>query len=435
MARLTSAPTTITIVTSTPDWGPTVGQFATVSLANPSSVDPDPTNTAVYRGDGTGFAAIWNVWCGGAFAPTLGAYGSLLCFGGGNRAYDGNEVVAYDVAARRWSLLSQPAPYGSVTSGDSNSVNVNVDTNGSWPNGTPFPNHTYFGIEFLPAEAGGGTLGSFVFMGHPQNSVHITSNNLWRFDLALRTWTRWLMPYNFGEYQSNGLAYDSKRKGLWLVAPNRDVSYYSLCLWFIDVKAQTVTKVGLNSVGGNMGPEFYYSAPCYVASRDCIVLPKGAGSPSLDIVAIDLSGLVVSAGQMVPTITIQQSGTKCPSLWCYPSGGAPDDEKYLNYASGDRLEYCSHDGNLYALNMYAGSSCELYRLSPPAGALTGTWTWTHETLSPKSGESLALKASTVGTVTDKQLMGRMRYVPLLKSFVISDDSTLPAQLLRPAAFL
>jgi len=62
------------------------------------------------------------------------------------------------------------------------------------------------------------------------------------------------------------------------------------------------------------------------------------------------------------------------------------------------------------------------------------WNRAEQTLSPKNGESLALRATTVSTVADKQLMGRLRYVPSLKSFVISDNSTLPAQLLRPAAF-
>jgi hypothetical protein len=87
------------------------------------------------------------------------------------------------------------------------------------------------------------------------------------------------------------------------------------------------------------------------------------------------------------------------------------------------------------LDQYAGASgCVLYKLAPPAGALSGTWTWSHETLTANAGESLALRANTSGTVGDKMLFGRIAYVPGIKSFVISDASNLKAQALRPAAF-
>lgn len=76
----------------------------------------------------------------------------------------------------------------------------------------------------------------------------------------------------------------------------------------------------------------------------------------------------------------------------------------------------------------------LYKLTPPTGAVSGTWTWSNETLTANAGETLALRANTSGTVGDKMLFGRIAYVPGIKSFVISDASNLKAQALRPAAF-
>jgi len=246
------------------------------------------------------------------------------------------------------------------------------------------------------------------------------------------------MPNNFGQFYNNALAYDPSRPGLWLAAPNSAVSSSNIRLWFIDFVAQTVTQVGIDSAGAGAGVDFYYPALTYVPEKDCLVLVKsGSGLP---LICLDLSGLgsTITAGEVCTSHTITQSGTKCPSVWAYPDGTAPSsptDLTYLNYASNDRLEYCERDGKLYALDLYSGTTdAILYSLAPPSGAVTGTWTWASETLTAQSAEALALRASTMGDVRDKPLMGRLRYVPELLSFVLTDAADLPVQLLRPAAF-
>jgi hypothetical protein len=358
--------------------------------------------------------------------------GSLLMFGGGHFAYDGNEVVAYDVAERVFKRLSDPAPYNTLNSGDSDTVNVLVDINGSFPNGTPFPNHTYMAPVFLHPEAGGGALGSFVTLCHPQTGVNITKHNFWSFDLQRRTWSRWPSPYTHGQY-ANGLAYDPSRKGCWMVAP--DSVWGSLKqLWFVDFINRRVTPINLAGSGASgsaIASGIYLPGPCYLAARDCLVIPvDGAG---LNLLCIDLNGLTPGSGSnTASTHLISQSGTKCPSLWMFPNGGGS--ETWQNYTAANCLEYCPRDGSLYSLNMHVGNTCMLFKLSPPAGALTGTWSWSNETLSPRSGESLALRANTVATVLDKPLMGRLRYAPAISSFVFSDNANLPAQALRPRAF-
>jgi hypothetical protein len=53
----------------------------------------------------------------------------------------------------------------------------------------------------------------------------------------------------------------------------------------------------------------------------------------------------------------------------------------------------------------------------------------------QSGEALALLNNTVAKVADKHLYGRFRYVPGIRSFILSDHSDMPAQALRPRALL
>jgi hypothetical protein len=415
-----------------PAWVPSAGKFASVSTSNPSSADPDPTNVAIYRG-GNGFDALWLVWTGGAFAPAVGAYGSMLLFGGGNHAYDGNEVVKYDIAARTTSLLSQPDLYSSdpATGGTAD----NVDQYGAWPNGNPFPPHTYCTVEWIPQSAGVGALGAFVMLGHWQNNTddNITTTQLWKYDISAGTWSRRQLQDGSMYVNYGGLCFDSSRNGLWILMPicgSGTVAGTGLQkLYFYSYNTDTLTQVtmaGTAISGGSITGGLYLVAPEYHAGRDCIVLPKvGSG---LDLVCIDLAGLTVGVGS-ANAFTVTQSGTKCPSMWL------PSDDPTIPYGSNGRFAYCSADGAMYVLNQYEGGACKLYKLTPPVGAITGTWTWSNETLTAQNAEALALRGDTYGEVADKVLMGRFRYVPLLKSFAITDGSALPVQLLRPAAFI
>jgi hypothetical protein len=429
MARLTSSPTTV-VVTNIPAWVPAPGKFANASLDFPAAADPDPNSSAIYRGV-QGFAAVWTVWNSGVYAPTVGTYGSMLFFGGANRAYDGNAIIAYDIAARTHRRLSEPALYSSLTeiSGDSNTVNANVSVDGGYPNGTPFPCHTYMLPTFLPSDAGGGTLGSWVYMCHIQNNVRILYPNFWRFDLSARTWSRWRSPYLHGVFNLNGMCYDSTRKRLWLIAPGPVNEYGARALWMVNMVNSSETQVMLSggATSGNTYASTYAASqpgPVYIPERDCLVHVGGGGN---HLICTDLSGVAADGSGTAVAHVITQSGTACPSLWNNMGFG-------LESVGG--LEYCSYDGNLWVLNQFNGTAvAQLFKLTPPAGALTGTWTWSSEILTSISGETLALRASTSGTVGDRCLWGRFRYVPPLKSFIWSDAKDLRVQMGRPRAFL
>lgn len=412
--------------TFVPAWVPAAGKFGDASTNEPDDINPDPTDTAVYAGV-TGFASIWTAWGGGCFAAGLGSRGSLLMMSGGNRAYDGNGIVRFDVESRLFSMQTSPAAYSSLeeVSGDNATTNVNVSTSGGFPNSTPFPVHMYSGVCYVPEAGGGGTSGSWVHASHWQNNVNITKTVLWRCNLQSGAWSSVELQAVSAYANYLGMCYDSTRNGIWLLFPTTQFGLQRLAFYSYNTATLTeVTMSGTGTSGGAILPDgLYMVAPEYMPNKDCIVLPKnGTGLP---VVCIDLSSTVIGTTNTADVFNVTQSGTKCPSMW--DSSGTPQSQ------AGFR--YCSEDGGLYVLDQYAGASgCVLYKLQPPSGALSGTWTWSNETLTANNSESLALRANTSGGVGDKMLWGRLQYVPSIKSFVMSDASNLRAQALRPSAF-
>ena len=409
-----------------PLWVPDPGKFATVSTGNASTADPDPTNAAIYAGS-NGFESVWIAWSGGVYAPTIGTYGALLMYGGGNQTYDSNAILAYDIGTRTFSLLATPtAAHSYVTYGTADSSNTYVDTDGGFVGFTnkPMPIHTYAASAFLPAAAGGGTLGSYVYVTHNQNKVRIMNTVMWRFDIALATWSKQTIWTGVSYTERMGIVYDPTRLGVWLIcSPPGDgdagggsgsakLYFYS---WVTNT-SQEVTMAGSGTTSGQMNRGMYVSVFEYVQSKDCIIFVAAANS----LMCIDLAGYTTGAGPVTVT-EVTQTGTACPSLW---------------NTTGDSIDkpvYCSEDGALYALNMFAGTTnAALYKLTPPVGVVTGNWAWSNQTLTPQvGGTALALRASTMVTVQEKTFQGRFRYVPALKSFVFSDGRNLPAQMLRP----
>jgi hypothetical protein len=190
----------------------------------------------------------------------------------------------------------------------------------------------------------------------------------------------------------------------------------------------TIVEVTLSG-GATAGGRFQSSGldpnqpgPAYVPGRDCIVFPCGNNN----VICVDVSGVNDTGTGTAMAHYIAQSGTACPSLW-----------NNLGYGpqSIGGLEYCSYDGNLWALNQFNGTTvAQLFKLTPPTGALSGTWTWSNESLTSTNGEALALRNSSPTTIGDISIMGRFRFVPALKSFVWSDAKDLRVQMGRPSSF-
>lgn len=427
--RAVSTATTITVNSSAlPSWVPAPRQFADASTNNPRVIDDGP---GAWSGT-QGFGAIWGTWNGAVYAPTLGTYGSMLFFGGGHDGYFGNEIVRYDIQARTWSYQRTRSPVivDLRFTGDSDSVNVAIDTNGAWSDGTPYPNHTNSAIEFLPSSLGGGTLGSFMFVGHDQSNVNISRRDAWTCDLSTGQWTRHPLSWagdSMAFLDLFHMTYDSLR-GIYWIGGSGIGNLYT-----IDPSNSFAMTRVTRASGGNFGPGYFLGME-YCAAKDCLVITTRRDVTGAlrneNMVVVDLSGYTLG-NSTAPAASMIYTGTACPSLWGGQSSGA----SYQNYMAADRLVDCSQDGNMYALNLYTTGTCTLYKLTPPVGsALTGTWVWTNEVLEAKSGEALALRNLPYSQLDDARLYGKMRYVPAIKSFLLSDSADKKAQALRPSNF-
>lgn len=423
--RTVSTSTSVVVNDNTlPSWAPTQGQYANISLLTAeatSGVNPCPANNCPYTMN-EGQSAIWRDWNGGVYVPTYGALGSMLLHGGGHWGYSGNEVLRYDIATRAWSRLTNPSNYGFNKDGwvpfEKAPPSV-VNSYGAFPDGNPNPLHYYNNFEYVPSDAGGGTMGSIVFMHRMNSNSTVTDPRWWRFDIATLAWSTGPTcikassgPSANGN-QYVGITYDSLRKGIWRQDINSDTNSNGLS--FYDLATGNQYDVPLNS-----GNSFSLGRPgsgmvSYNAARDCLVVFYFVGSTP-QLACVNLSGFTLGVSPFAPTHQITQSGTGY-SLLTGGTGYPP------------LLEWCPYDGNYYCINWPNDS--RLYKLTVPA-TLTGTWVWSSELLSPKSGTSaVAFEARS----SDNGLFSRFRYVPALKAFVWTDGIDLAVQAGRPSNFV
>jgi hypothetical protein len=185
------------------------GHWAAVSGEN-SADDVDPKRdananrefprTPIYEGN-SGYPAVWQAWSGGAYAPDLGACGSILHLGGGPD-YRGNAVIALNVCggssgAPLWQRLSDPY---------TGAIKVPL-LSGAYPDGTPAPPHTF---DLLTYDSVGKSLVLLEAYGGLASAEW--SSTAWAFDLATR---RWRGPFAHKGASYGVSAYDSKRKLIW----------------------------------------------------------------------------------------------------------------------------------------------------------------------------------------------------------------------------
>jgi hypothetical protein len=184
--------------------------LADVDPADDPKLNPNHPRSAPWRGS-TGQASVIDAWNGGAFAPDLGRYGSLLLYGGGHGNYFGNEVYAFDLESGRWSRLSDP--YVASTE-----QLVARYEQGAFPDGSPLPPHTYDYVEYDP-----GTRRMLVLRGLQQLRVPgngVSAGSPHAFDLASR---RWLRGATHGAPVISGgfSAYDPVKRVHWTASPGK----------------------------------------------------------------------------------------------------------------------------------------------------------------------------------------------------------------------
>jgi hypothetical protein len=429
---------------------PAAGKFGDVSIANASTIDPENgIGTQVYHAN-NGFEGTWIAYAGGAYASGLGTLGSMLFFSGGNGAYDGNGVVRYDIATRTFSMHTQPDNTGvyrtstgatssnSTHSLDSDAVNDRVGLAGhyikdgfgnayagteSTGNSTtvwkPFPLHSLCGITYLPADAGGGTLGSLIVVGHDMNGIRVLSANgrIFRLDLATNVWSA--IPFPFYQFQIMVAAeYDSIRKLLWTHPAGSNRPF----VW------SYLTGTGGTIAGPTINATADYANYCHMPNRDLLLYVTQTGGTSLAVRAINLASYSHAsyASQSLPSYTLNIAQT-------FPTGWPTTLQWPGVFGSKDKLDYCEYDGCVYYLERATAgqTTCTLWKLTPPAVGQeqSGTWSWSNETIQMAVGTT---SYACNGTGKEPSWGGRARYIHAVKSIIMSDGSTLPVQAIRSA---
>jgi hypothetical protein len=166
---------------------------------------------------------------GGAFAENYGPYGAYVMTGGGHNDYHGNEIYVFPFHDRKWVRLTDPYPSNGLGKGrylgapPTRSADItrywpNFDmTYGDYDGSIPPQMHTYDFVDVLPANAGGGSAGSFIrLIGTAvgrAGGVHFGGTHT--CDLATGRWSRYALCDYAGV--AGGSAYDAKRKRFYLI--------------------------------------------------------------------------------------------------------------------------------------------------------------------------------------------------------------------------
>lgn len=211
-------------------WVPLPGNVAAVSLNTPNAVNPYPSvapfpsaapGTYSTSGQFAGQERVFTAWNGGVFAPSLGALGSLVYWGGGHQDYGGNEVYRYDFSSRLHTRLTNPHNYVSGSGGASNGTYPWDATWGDFNDDqTPIPNHNYGCQVGLSGAQAGNTTGALIIPslgGAGVGAIQIRRAH--KLNLDSNAWSR----YGTGDSPattngtSGSACYDSSRNCIWMV--------------------------------------------------------------------------------------------------------------------------------------------------------------------------------------------------------------------------
>ena len=367
-----------------PSWVPSPGTFANISLNTPSAVDPCPAGSCVYSGT-QGQNAVFTVWTSGIYAPELGSYGSYVAWGGGHKAYAGNEVYRFDVSSRVWSRLGTPSPYN----------DSNVDSSGAFPDGKPAPPHNFQTLGIRSSSHGGGASGSLIQATNPGANANgdSMSDAWWQFNLAASTWSKFI--------DSSSIEPGSLAQKVMVQEP--DSHYWWFGNGYIPQIARVtqtgvVTKynITLNSTNATSGGVL-------PGSRIAVLNGPFDYDAAMRLLLVDLKAVEGGADTGTATKFATFTGT--------PPGG------------NSGLQWCPILGRFAA--MATTTPTKIYWLTPPADPWRGTWVWSTETLTPASGTVAQTIPDGIGSYN------RFAWCPPIRSFFWATGRNNPMQAYRP----
>ena len=364
-----------------PGWLPPLGGIADVSLNTLESVrDSDDLSQT---------RAIMSAWSGCAFIAEWGVAGSLIFTGGGHDDGKLNAIYRYDIAGREFSKIKPSAPW---FEGPSSRI-ADPLTGWMWSEtsgtsvqvGEPFAAHFYAGLVGVPPSAVSGVShGLLVTAGRttmPRDAGAATKQahkiRLGQDD----KWTTHGSPLAV-DTGYGGACYDAIRNRVVSFAGMNRTSFIAL-----DVATGASSSISYTKAVGYPELDNYYRAAFHDTANDLYMTVR-VDSPYGFSLINPVSGLITT-----PTV----------------SGTAPT-------GSGG-WEWVQEWG---ALVFYPGTGNKVWILSRPVNPLTGTWTYTEQTLSG-SGRSQA---------GGNPHYNRLRYSSRYRTFFWASAANAPVQAFR-----
>lgn len=286
--------------------------------------------------------SIITAWCGGVSDPTT--YKFYITNQGGHAAETKGHVLAFDLTTATWALVKGPIAHGGTTN--------------TMSDGGPACAHSEDQICYVPA-ANGRTTGQIVHTTLPffNFSNGGSDGGIFPYNINANTWGGRVTSASLFTC-AGGSAYDSSRDLVWIMSLQSGTpvgTQGSLVTW--NPQSPTTSAVTRYSDWGpapsnNNG---YLTQLTYSPTKDCLVSVNGAGGSWFYVVNCASPG----TGYATPA----ESGTR-PTL----SGMAGMWSSNANSGAG-------------AFLFGRSSTTTLYKLTPPTGAITGTWTWSTITAS------------------------------------------------------
>lgn len=252
------------------DWVPPPGHIADVGLNTMYSQGHSVTGRFVNN------RSVIDGYCGLVYVPQLGAYGSLVIYGGGHADYAYNEVYRYDVQTRMWSRLTEPC-YPIFLNPDTRDVHDTVFgdywTDATYTNihrGQICSGHTYATLVWTdPGSFGSDPLGYFCVPSLSVGFMH-GGGGVRPHYLPLSTptkapsgWGNWFAgDYSIARSVGYGCAlYDSARKRVVAYSLNNGASSRN----HMTIDCATM-RTGL--LAGDMAVNTYYATAFHDSEKD-----------------------------------------------------------------------------------------------------------------------------------------------------------------------
>lgn len=309
--------TTISIsAISAPSWASSLALNTWTSLTNANTfMSVANPNIGQYK---NGPEYVFLAWGSAALATGRGVHGSMIHWNGGHVDYWGNEVYSFDLSTLTWSRLNSCSPYFASTVAD-----------GVFPDNTPAVPHNYHLVGYASSvnkfytmrrettHGGGGG-----YYGAPSLFDLTTPANGW-FNSSQQ------MTVQSG-WDSDGTCWDSNRNVAWLLrgAGPAQLGRYS-------PSADTWTNF---SPGGNFPP----GQIAYCPTKDCInFFPANGVTPLVyNAASPGTAGVTMSGVASLPNMDAGMV------VW---------------------------SNNLASYVCKTNTGTAIYKLTPPAGAFTDTW--------------------------------------------------------------